>query len=62
MMMPGHASHAELQGHPACLEATEDFLGWTAQDVRVIEAPPEQEEESVECERQEDAKSACGAL
>jgi hypothetical protein len=44
------------------LEPAEDLLGGATQDVRVIEASPEQEEERVERERQEDGKSACGGL
>jgi len=41
---------------------TEDDGGWPAQDVRVVEASPEQEEEQVERERPDDQKGVGGVL
>src|SRR5688572_18355314 len=52
----------ELQADPARPEAAQDVRGRAAEDVRVVEAPREQEEERVERERQEDEESACGAF
>jgi hypothetical protein len=41
---------------------TEDDGGWPAQDIRVVEASPEQEEEQVERERPDDQKGVGGVL
>jgi hypothetical protein len=35
----------ELQADPACLEALEIVLGWSAEDVWVVEESPQQQEE-----------------
>jgi hypothetical protein len=44
------------------LEAAQDVFGWAAQDVRVVEASREEEEEQVERERQDDQENTGGVL
>jgi hypothetical protein len=46
----------------AGLEAAQDLSGWTAQDVRVVEASPEEEEEQVVRQGQDDQESSSDVL
>ena len=41
------------------MEAAENVLGWSAEDVWVVEESPQQQEERVECEGHEDEKDGC---
>jgi hypothetical protein len=52
----------QLETDSARLEAAQDVFGWAAQDVRVVEASREEEEEQVERERQDDQENAGGVL
>src|SRR5687768_9035158 len=55
--MPG-----QLQRRTSRLEAAQDLLGRLAQDIRVVEAPAEQEKEQVERHRHHDQEEAGDAF